>query len=105
MLPETTSAAVSVIESSEVSMMGAEDGMDDIQLSIMKAQKQTKNKLKKQRKKQKKTEKSTLLQTAEVIEGAENPLMRHILQSFAEEENSSEMLSAIKAVNSSPIVG
>ena len=64
-----------------------------------------KNKLKKQRKKQKKTEKATFIQTAEAIEDAENPLLRSILQSFAEEENSTEMLHAIKAVNSSPIVG
>jgi len=57
--------------------------MDDIQQSILKAQKAKRNKQKKQKKKQRKVEKEV-----EVVVEHPNPILGHILKSFAAEENS-----------------
>ena len=95
----------SALESSEMSV-GDESShhpmmmMDDIQQSILKAQKAKRNKQKKQKKKQRKVEKEV-----EVVVEHPNPILGHILKSFAAEENSQEMLQAVKAVNGSPILG
>lgn len=94
----------SVLESSEMSV-GDDSSqvpqmMDDIQQSILKAQKAKRNKQKKQKKKQRKVEKEV-----ESVIDHPNPILGHILKSFADEENSQEMLEAVKAVNSSPILG
>jgi hypothetical protein len=93
------------MESSEMSV-GDESSsqvpsvMDDIQQSIMKAQKTKRNKQKKQKKKQKKVER----ESQEAVDHP-NPILGHILQSFTAEENSVEMLQAVKAVHTSPILG
>jgi hypothetical protein len=74
--------------------------MDDIQQSIMKAQKAKRNKNKKLKKRQRKVEKEV-----DEVSDHPNPVIGLILKSFTAEENSPEMLQAVKAVHQSPILG
>lgn len=92
----------SAMESSEMSVGDDQSQvpMDDIQQSIMKAQKAKRNKNKKLKKRQRKVEKEV-----EEVSDHPNPVIGHILRSFTAEENSPEMLQAVKAVHQSPILG